>query len=36
MAPGELFRVTPEAPGPLLTAEEVTAAVGRPVEATAF
>jgi len=36
MAPGELFRVTPGPPGPLLTAEEVTAAVGRPVEATAF
>ena len=36
MAPGELFRVTPGAPGPLLTAEEVTAVVGRPVEATAF
>src|SRR4029079_1119713 len=36
MAPGELLRVTPGPPGPLLTAEEVTAAVGRPVEATAF
>jgi hypothetical protein len=36
MAPGDLFRVTPGPPGPLLTAEEVTAAVGRPVEATAF
>jgi hypothetical protein len=36
MAPGELFRVTPGPPGPLLTAEEVTAAVGRPVETTAF
>jgi hypothetical protein len=36
MAPGGLLRVTPGPPGPLLTAEEVTAAVGRPVEATAF
>jgi len=36
MAPGDLFRVTPGTPGPLLTAEEVTAAVGRPVEATGF
>ena len=36
MAPGELFRLTPGPPGPLLTPEEVTAAVGRPVEATAF
>src|SRR6185312_7742223 len=36
MAPGDLLCVTPGPPGPLLTAEEVTAAVGRPVEATAF
>lgn len=36
IAPGELFRVTPGPPGPLLAAEEVAAAVGRPVEATAF
>lgn len=36
MAPGDLFRVAPGPPGPLLTAEEITAAVGRPVEATGF
>jgi hypothetical protein len=36
MAPRDLFRVTPGPPGPLLTAEEVTAAVGRPVQATGF
>ena len=36
MAPRDLFRVTPGPPGPLLTAEEVTAAVGRPVRATGF
>jgi hypothetical protein len=36
MAAGELFRVTPGPPGPLLTAEEVTAAVGHPVQATGF
>ena len=36
MASGDLFRVTPGPPGPLLTAEEVTAAVGRPVQATGF
>jgi len=36
MAPGDLLCVTPGPPGPLLTAEEVTAAVGRPVESTAF
>ena len=32
----EFLRVTPGPPGPLLTAEEVTAAVGRPVQATGF
>src|SRR6185437_12344429 len=36
MAPGDLLCVTPGPPGPLLTAEEVTAAGGRPVESTAF
>jgi hypothetical protein len=36
MASGDLFRVPPGPPGPLLTAEEVTAAVGHPVEATGF
>jgi len=36
LADTDFIRVTPGPPGPLLTAEEVTAAVGRPVEATGF
>jgi len=36
MDDGNPFRVTPGRPGPLLTAEEVAAAVGRPVQATGW
>ncbi|HYB86976.1 MAG TPA: hypothetical protein VEC76_09010 [Streptosporangiaceae bacterium] len=36
MADEPFPRVTPGPPNPLLTAEEVSAAVGRPVEATGF
>jgi hypothetical protein len=36
LADQDFLRVTPGPPNPLLTAEEVAAAVGRPVEATGF
>jgi Predicted membrane protein (DUF2207) len=36
LADEEFLRVTPGPPNPLLAAEEVSAAVGRPVEATGF